>query len=330
MDEILVKYVIGEATAAEEELVTSWAKENKSNEKYLAHFRLIWETSKTLQPESTLDEERSWQEFKELRSNPQSAKDDLSADQKPVYQLEKKKSFSSWMQVAATWAVITGAALFLYTRYFPAEPELLTLQSYDAVKTDTLSDGSIITLNKSSVAVYPEKFTGSTREMKLLSGEAFFNIAHDRQKPFIVHVHDAAVRVVGTSFNIRNSKEKSEVIVETGIVEVSRKKVMVRLSPLEKVEINYGTGELNKGVTSDHFYNYYRTKEFVANKTPLWRIVQVLNDVYKVEIQVPDKALANRQLTTTLRLGSLDPILDIIAMAFNVHVVHEADKIIIR
>lgn len=326
MDEILVKFVIGEATAAEEQQVLAWTKENKANEKYLEHFRLIWETSKTLQQESTLDEELSWQEFKQLRSDREH--DQIGAkNERPVYTLKKGKS---WMQIAATWAVILGAALFLFSRYFPAEPELLTLQSFDTVKSDTLSDGSVITLNKNSRAEYPAKFTGNTREMKLLSGEAFFDIAHDRKKPFIVHVKDAAVRVLGTSFNIRNSPDQAEVIVETGIVEVSRKKVIVRLKPAEKAEINYRTDELKKSINPDQFYNYYRTKEFVANKTPLWRIVEVLNDVYKVNIQVPDRALANRQLTTTLRLGSLDPILDIIAIAFNAQIVHEADKIIIR
>jgi transmembrane sensor len=330
MDEILVKYVIGEATTAEEQLVMSWASENKSNEQYLAHFRLIWETSKTLQPESTLDEEQSWQEFKQLRSQNSQQATNFADENVPVYQLEKRNNNTRWMQIAAVWVLIAGTALVWFTQFYQAKPDLLTLQSYDAVKIDTLSDGSIITLNKNSVAVYPEKFTGSTREMNLISGEAFFNIAHDRKKPFIVHVNDAAVRVVGTSFNIRNSKEKAEVIVETGIVEVTRKKVVIRLVPAEKVDINYNTGELKKDVTKDTFYNYYRTKEFVANKTPLWRIVQVLNDVYKVNIQIPDQSLANRQLTTTLRLGSLDPILDIIALAFNARIVHEDDKIIIR
>ncbi|MET1053944.1 MAG: FecR domain-containing protein [Pedobacter sp.] len=326
MEEILIKYVIGEATAAEEEQVSGWLKENKSNVQQFEHFRLIWETSKTLQTESILDEELSWQEFKAIVNEAQAdAKPDL-----PAGKLEKQKKPVRWMQMAAVWVLIAGAALVWFTQYYQAKAELITLQSFDTVKTDTLADGSIITLNKNSVAVYPEKFTGNTREMKLLSGEAFFNVAHNREQPFIVHINDAAVRVVGTSFNIRNNKTKAEVIVETGIVEVSRKKVTIRLRPTEKVDIDYGTGKFKKGITKDTFYNYYRTKEFVALKTPLWRVVEVLNEVYKVDIQIPDQVLANRKLTTTLRLGSLDPILEVIAIAFNAHIVHEGDKIIIQ
>jgi transmembrane sensor len=332
MDEILVKYVIGEATPGEEEQVAAWLKENNTNEKYLAHFRLIWETSKTLEAESLLDEETAWLEFVQLRDSIQPDKM-LYPDKEPVqpvYQKEKREGSSQWMQMAAVWMLISGLAVLLYTQLYPAKPEWLTLQSYDTVKIDTLSDGSVITLNKNSVALYLDKFIGNTREMKLVSGEAFFDIAHNPEKPFIVHVNDAKVSVLGTSFNIRNNEDKAEVIVETGIVEVSRKNVIVKLRPAEKADINYHTDELNKGVATDQFYNYFRTKEFVANKTPLWRIVQVLNDVYKVDIRIPDQALANRQLTTTLRLGSLDPILDVLALAFNARILHETDHIIIR
>jgi len=328
MDEILVKYVTGEASSSEIELVTRWIKESKSNEQYFAHFKLIWETSKSLQIESNLDEEVCWEEFKQLAENAKGRSEEDAGQ--PVLQINTRTGYRYWMQIAAVWALIAGAGVLLFTWFHPAKPELLTLQSFDTVKTDTLADGSVITLNKNSVAVYPDNFTGNTREMKLISGEAFFSIAHNREKPFIVHINDAAVKVVGTSFNIRNTDVKAEVIVETGIVEVTRKKVLIRLTPTEKVDIDYRTGELKKGATRDNFYNYYRTKEFVANKTPLWRVVQVLSDVYKVNIQIPDQAIANRTLTTTLRLGSLDPILEIIATTFKVHIIHEPDQIIIR
>jgi transmembrane sensor len=357
MDERLIKYVIGEATPLEQEQVHAWLKENKSNEKRLSHFRLIWETSKTLQAESSLDQETAWLEFVQLRNRQKTGNHhqvkELYADHSGSDLLDHHSGIANkgiypdaghaplvhkmetgiplkMMQIAAVCILVSGLAFLLYSKLYPAKPELLTLQSHDTVKTDTLSDGSVIVLNKNSVAQCPQQFTGSTREIRLISGEAFFNIVHNRKKAFIVHINDATVKVLGTSFNIRKNKEKAEVIVETGIVEVSRKRVVLKLRPTEKADIYYHTDELKKGITTDRFYNYYRTKEFVANKTPLWRIVQVLNDVYKVDIRVPDRALANRQLTTTLRLGSLDPILNHLAIAFNARIVHEADHIIIR
>jgi transmembrane sensor len=327
MDELLAKYMMGEATAAEMEFVVQWAKQSEHNKKYFADFQLIWETAKTLKTESNLDAEASWTEFKQLR---EIKEDSLEENTRPQGGIVKPlNSFTRWMKIAAVWISVVGIASFLYT-FLNGEPELLTLQSFNAVKTDTLSDGSVIILNKNSIITYPSKFTGKTREMKLVTGEAFFSIAHDHSKPFLVHLNDAVVKVVGTSFNIRNSKTKAEIIVETGIVEVIRKKVVIRLKPTEKVAIDYASGSVLKGVSKDNFYNYYRTEEFVANKTPLWRVIEVLNEVYEVNIQIPDKALANRTLTTTIKLGALDPILDLIANTFNVHIIHEPGQIIIK
>jgi transmembrane sensor len=328
MDELLAKYMMGEATPAEMELVAQWRKEGEYNEKYFAHFQLIWKTAKNLQKESHLDVEDSWAEFRQLRVKaiPNPAVKFIHTEVKDNF----INSYAQWLKMAAVWVSIISLVALWYTFTHTAEPGMLQLQSFNTVKTDTLPDGSVITLNKNSVLSYPEQFKGNTREIALLKGEAFFKIAHNHTKPFIVHLNDAVVKVVGTSFNIRHSKVDAEVIVETGIVEVISKKVTIRLQPKEKAEIDYQSGTITKGLSKDNFFNYYRTNEFVANQTPLWRIVEVLNAVYQVNILVPDPVLANRTLTTTLRLGALDPILDVIANTFNVRIVREPGKIIIK
>ena len=68
---------------------------------------------------------------------------------------------------------------------------------------------------------YPASFKGKTRSIKL-KGEAFFNVAPDKEKPFIIDVNDVQVKVVGTSFNVRSYNGITEVIVETGIVQVTK------------------------------------------------------------------------------------------------------------
>lgn len=327
MDELLAKYMIGEATPAEMELVVQWVKESEYNKKYFAHFKLIWETSKELKTESKIDVAASWEEFKKIRQN---ATQQSAVAQQPGAVIRPLNGTFRWMKIAAIWVSVVGIAGLIYTFWYSGEPKLITLQSYNTITTDTLSDGSVITLNKNSVITYPEEFTGNTRSVRLINGEAFFSIAHDHSKPFLVHLNDAVVKVVGTSFNISNNKTAAEIIVETGIVEVIREKVIIRLKPTEKAAIDYKSGAVTRGLSKDNFYNYYRTKEFVANQTPLWRVVEVLNAVYQVNIQIPDQALANRTLTTTLRLGALEPNLELIATTFKVQIVHQAGKIIIR
>ncbi|GAA4332191.1 FecR family protein [Mucilaginibacter gynuensis] len=321
MDELLAKYMLGETTAAEGEAIAAWIAENEENRKRFDHFKLIWDTSKSLKTESKLDADQSWTAFRQLAAR----QDMATAVVKPMH-----ASRNRWMRIAAAWIVILGAAALLYTLLKPGKPMMLTLQTIDKPITDTLADGSIITLNKNSALSYPEKFTGDIREVRLKKGEAFFDIAHDKSKPFMIKVNDVLVQVVGTSFNIKGTGNKTEVIVATGIVQVIKKKLVIRLKPKESVTINNGSAKYDKALRTDELYNYYRTRKFIFNNTPLWRVAQVLNEAYNVNIVVPDKRLGKEPFTATLNYDSLAGGLKVINDALLTKAVKQGDKIIIQ
>lgn len=73
----------------------------------------------------------------------------------------------------------------------------------------TLSDGTNVWLNSESRLTYPVTFNGESRELKL-EGEAFFEVAKDPAKPFIVHTHEFDIRVTGTQFNVRVYPDEPE------------------------------------------------------------------------------------------------------------------------
>ncbi len=84
-----------------------------------------------------------------------------------------------------------------------------------------LSDGSSVTLNTDTVLRV--NFSPATRDVELVAGEALFNVAKDKQRPFIVTAGDTRVRAVGTSFTVRCQKDLSvRVVVSEGVVEVSK------------------------------------------------------------------------------------------------------------
>lgn len=319
MDELLTKYMLNETTPVENETINRWLSENDDNRKYFNHFKLIWNASRELKIESKLDPEASWAEFKQLAQS----RSEVSAKVRPL------NAANRWLKIAAIWLVILGSAGILYTVFKPAKPNMLTLQSGNMVRKVTLSDGSLITMNKNSVLNYPDKFTGNTREISL-KGEAFFDVAHDKSKPFMIHVNDVVVKVVGTSFNIKATGPNTEVIVETGVVQVIQQEIVVKLKPKEKASVQ--NGRLQKGNSQDELYNYYRTQKFVANKTPLWRLVDVLNEAYHANIVIDNKKLANRTITTTFKADSLDNILKTIADTFggDVKVIKKPHLIIIK
>ncbi|HKZ66661.1 MAG TPA: FecR domain-containing protein [Chitinophagaceae bacterium] len=121
-----------------------------------------------------------------------------------------------WMSAAAV--VIISVSVFVFTQNKSPQKmgeRLVEKQNAKGIKsTIVLTDGSKIWLNADSKIEYPEVFTGNTREVHL-NGEAFFEVAKNPAKPFIIHLANGTVRVLGTSFNIR--AYDNEKIVETSV-----------------------------------------------------------------------------------------------------------------
>lgn len=102
--------------------------------------------------------------------------------------------------------------------------------------TVTLSDGTQVWLNASSKIEFPAHFEGNLREVSI-RGEAYFEVAHNKQKPFIVHADGQQVKVLGTHFNVRDYQEETfnAVTLLEGAVEVASKDYKpVRLKPADQ------------------------------------------------------------------------------------------------
>jgi ferric-dicitrate binding protein FerR (iron transport regulator) len=135
---------------------------------------------------------------------------------------------------------------------------------------------------------------------------------------------------VGTSFNVRSVKGVTEVIVETGIVQVTRKNETVELRPEEKIKVSESDLVLIKEKEEEKLYNYYLTKEFVCDDTPLWKLVEVLNEAYDTSIVIENKELRNLKLNTTFVNESLDNVLDIASLTFGFTVTKENGRYILK
>jgi transmembrane sensor len=317
-DDLLVKYLLGEATTTERQEVEAWLAAGEANRAYYAQLEQVWKHSRMLSATKEVDEEAAWQRFRSRIHNGQP---------KTVV---KPLRTSGWWRIAALFILLIGLAFSAYTWLMREEPvQQLSLRTGSRPLSDTLSDGSVILLNKRSVVNYPSKFKGDTRSIAL-QGEAFFTVTPNKEQPFVVQVNDVTIKVVGTSFNVRSEGGETEVIVETGVVEVTRGGKTVVLRPKEKVTVQQSDTTLVKEAETEELYTYYRTKEFVCDNTPLWKLVEVLNDAYDAHIVIERPALRNLPLTTTFSNESLDHILEVIAMTFTITVTREGDIIHLR
>jgi ferric-dicitrate binding protein FerR (iron transport regulator) len=267
---------------------------------------------------STIDENKAWEIF-----------------QKRIHKKEKSKktvpvASYGWMKIAAAIIITAGLGLTVYwlLNRGNAVKEMI-VEADHIVVSDTLPDRSVVTINKGSFITYPSKFQGETRNIKL-KGEAFFNVTPDKKKPFVISVNDVQVTVVGTSFNVKSIHGTTEIVVETGIVKVTKDSKTEEVRAGEKLTVGMKDTVATKEQVRDHLYKYYRTKEFVCDDTPLWKLVEVLNEAYGSNISISNNELRNLRLNTTFNDESLEQVLNVISLTFNIKIVREGDRIILQ
>jgi ferric-dicitrate binding protein FerR (iron transport regulator) len=157
----------------------------------------------------------------------------------PEYSLkENKRSFAGWLSAA-----IVAASVILLLFYFRQEKPEKTLASKAAVpvnevvtnggskSTVHLPDGSFVILNTGSRLVYNKDFGAETRDV-YLTGEGFFDVAHNEKIPLVVHAGNIDIKVKGTAFNVRAYTEDS--IVEAALIRGSIE-VFTQADPERKI-----------------------------------------------------------------------------------------------
>jgi len=321
-DDLLVKYLVGEATPAEVEAIQNWIAASPANRQEYDNFKLIWDESQHIASTKNLDEDAAYLRLQKRLNN-------TAPVVTPSAQVRKMKT-SWWIGIAASLLLVCTVAWLTINHYYDNKAiAFVKIDSEAQARVQTLPDGSVVTLNSHSTLIYPEKFTGKIRPVTML-GEAFFKVTPDKTKPFIIKVNGVTVRVVGTSFNVKSRNDKTQVIVETGIVNVSEKTKNVNLSPGEKVLVTKKDGLLAKESIKGRLYNYYATHELVCDETPLHELVSSLNEVYGAHIIIGNKAIANLPITTVFKDQSLDQVLLVISETFKIKVERGKKGIVLK
>jgi transmembrane sensor len=180
-----------------------------------------------------------------------------------------------------------------------------------------LPDGSHITLNTGSEIFYNDDFSNA-RSLKL-SGEAFFNVKPDLEHPFTITTGKGKVTVLGTSFNVKETKtNRVEVFVETGTVKLEAQKGTEGLI-LKKGMIGESDGKSARFLKETNpNYLAWKTLDFKFIDTNLIEIINELEEAYHVSIEYDKKDLEDLKLTTTYQNQSIDTIIQTICTAFKI------------
>lgn len=228
------------------------------------------------------------------------------------------------LRVAAILIIAIGTGITIHS-LTETIPEITQTAPKGEKKEVLLADGSIVVLNSNSSITYPQDF-GNTRNVKL-SGEAYFKVRRNTQKPFVVATHDVTVKVLGTSFNINSyNHRKTKVSVLTGKVEVrspSGKKVLLTQNQQADLKSNHDFF-LSKENSQDGIA--WTENIIILKNSTLSETAKIIENWYNVQVDFEDKALEKLTISGKFKEEKLENVLESIAFLKNVKIIYLTKK----
>ncbi len=183
----------------------------------------------------------------------------------------------------------------------------------ETVEEIELPDGSKIWLNQASYLKYSTDFGNDNRYI-YLEGEAYLMVKHDKVNPFIVESESLQVKVLGTTFNFKNSRhsDSAEVSLIEGEVEVKGNggEGMIVLSPGQRAELDKVRGRLQVKQVDTDLDAVWHNDLIPFRKATVFYIIDVLERFYDVTIiPAPDLAISNTYSGVLRRKDSIESIL---------------------
>ncbi|MBQ4915876.1 FecR domain-containing protein [Maribacter sp. MMG018] len=259
-----------------------------------------------LQGETTPEEEKILRDFEDFAISQTEGRAFKSGEEqrkikKEIYRTIKartKKSISKWkwMRVAASLAILLGLAGFFYNTVFPRT--IVIANTTETFKVATLEDGSRVTLNTNSSLRFANDYKG-IRQAEL-EGEAFFEVARNEQKPFVVQTGHLSTKVLGTSFNIKQTDSAVHVTVATGLVQVSDADNAVQLSPNQKVVYDTRSKSLQRSEIDHNLYTSWYKEKVEFKGVKMTDLAVFLQKRYGVNIHFLSTDIEAVQMTLSI------------------------------
>jgi transmembrane sensor len=236
-----------------------------------------------------------------------------------------------WIAGIALAAAATIAAVF-------AAPSLLIRLQADVMtatgesRAVTLADGSQVNLSGGSAIGVD--ITAEGRRVRLLSGEAFFDVAHDAARPFTVEAGGAKVVVLGTAFDVALDPSSTTVQLARGVVGISGGAApgVTEMAPGDMATVDHETGEILHETVPVGEIGAWRNGQLFVNDVPVENVVARLQRYHSAWISLPDGTLARQRVTGLYDLRDPDRALRALVQPLGgkVHAVSDYVRVVSR
>ena len=175
-----------------------------------------------------------------------------------------------------------------------------------------LEDGTKVWLNSKTRFKYPVSFLKNERTVYLYEGEAFFDVAKDNDKPFVVQFEDAKIKVLGTQFNIKSYKDdhSSLVTLMEGNVRLESDKGQLKMSPNQQVEITKANSYYNLSNVNAYDFCAWKDRILFYKNMSLDEIMNDISRQYDIKVFYQNQGCKNEVFS--IRVKKTDSVKDIL------------------
>jgi len=278
---LALKQLNGEASPSDQAELQQWLAAGPGHARQYAEWEKIWRQSGDALQEGAFDTVKAWQKLDAgLKASARAQRDRIHRTPPPVIGQQRRRKL--FLAAAVFIFILTPSIWWFYQFKIHSMRHLLWAEKTD--RRIALPDGSFVYLRQGSSLAFDPSFDREDRIVEL-KGEAFFEVAPGTHRPFTVKTRTGLIEDLGTSFQVREEKEWSEVVVVSGKV-----KFTDRDRPSNSIILPAGQKALlqsngfNRGTISDSNFMAWKTGVLEFKATPLDQAASYIQDIYHVTV----------------------------------------------
>ena len=320
MQQLLIKYRENNCSSQELDQVLAYLKTDAGQQ----HLAKLLDSEPTLSsssaPDTDYDRVFDWINERIARKPPQPTAKEAFIGRRWFSAVAAAVAFL--LLAATTWLLIQGANPTTYQT------------AYGETQVVALPDGSVVTLNAHSRLTLSDDF--DARREVWLKGEAFFEVEKARDEArnpikFVVHTGRLRVEVLGTSFNVQDWDEKTQVVLESGKVKLtSATHEAVTMEPGELAEVTNASQAIQKKAVNPDRYSAWTESRLRCDDTPLQEIATVIERRFGKRVIFEQEKLRKITVTGTMPLHKLTLLTEVLEASLPVAIQVDEETLIIR
>ena len=306
IEDLIIRYLLHDISDDELYELNTWILDNKENKSYFFQLKNIYDSFRYDKIQKEDEIEKSWNRMNnKIQRGQKQTKFPLP--EKKVILMFTRYTAIILIGVLIGWGIKSNAKTENTQELSNLIYNEIKVEKNGKPNTLILSDGSKISMNSATNIRYPISFSKEKREI-FLDGEAYFEIAEDIDKPFIIHLKQQDIKVLGTNFNVEAYKNAPYSIVTLASGSIALEMFnedgehisQMLLKPNQKAYYDYIKGAISlESIDASHSKAWIKG-EFKFQDEPLFLITKRLENYYGVKIHIENDDLKTIKYTGTL------------------------------